>query len=85
MLQTPAAQVPGRLAWASLRLFPICPHSHPNRIWEVKVPSRQNWVTIPREQFTMADKLRIWGSQEDQLLWSPVFVDLETQSNAVGG
>ncbi|XP_031196407.1 interleukin-27 receptor subunit alpha [Mastomys coucha] len=52
---------------------------HPNRIREVKAPSRQSWVTIPREQFTMADKLLIWGTQEGQPLWSPVFVDLETQ------
>ncbi|XP_021076369.1 interleukin-27 receptor subunit alpha [Mus pahari] len=52
---------------------------HPNRVREVKVPSRQSWVTIPREQFTMADKLLIWGTQEGQPLWSPVSVNLETQ------
>lgn len=46
------------------------------------MPSRQSWVTIPREQLTMADKLLIWGMKEGQLLWSPVFVNLETQSNA---
>lgn len=46
------------------------------------MPSRQSWVTIPREQLTMADKLLIWGTKEGQLLWSPVFVNLETQSNA---
>nr|XP_034378900.1 interleukin-27 receptor subunit alpha [Arvicanthis niloticus] len=51
----------------------------PNRTQEVKVPSRQSWVTIPREQLTMADKLLIWGTKEGQLLWSPVFVNLETQ------
>lgn len=45
------------------------------------MPSKQSWVTIPREQFTMADKLLIWGTQEGQPLWSPVFVNLETQSN----
>ncbi|KAL1784204.1 interleukin-27 receptor subunit alpha [Sigmodon hispidus] len=52
---------------------------HANRTQEVKVPSRQNWVTIPREQFTMADKLLIWGTQKGQPLLSPVFVNLETQ------
>ncbi|XP_021079469.1 interleukin-27 receptor subunit alpha [Mesocricetus auratus] len=52
---------------------------HSNRTQEVKVPSRQNWATIPREQFTMGDTLLIWGTQEGQPLWSPVFVNLETQ------
>ncbi|XP_028642146.1 interleukin-27 receptor subunit alpha isoform X2 [Grammomys surdaster] len=51
----------------------------PNRTQEVKVPSRQSWVTIPREQLTVADKLLIWGTQEGRRLWSPVFVNLETQ------
>ncbi|EDL92242.1 interleukin 27 receptor, alpha (predicted) [Rattus norvegicus] len=52
---------------------------HPNRTKEVKVPSRQSWVTIPRKQFTTADELLIWGTQEGQLLWPPVSVNLETQ------
>ncbi|KAL6088188.1 hypothetical protein STEG23_034389 [Scotinomys teguina] len=52
---------------------------HSKGTQEVKVPSRQSWVTIPREQYTMADKLLIWGTQEGQPLWSPVFVNLETQ------
>ncbi|NP_001412514.1 interleukin-27 receptor subunit alpha isoform 2 precursor [Mus musculus] len=52
---------------------------HPNRVWEVKVPSKQSWVTIPREQFTMADKLLIWGTQKGRPLWSSVSVNLETQ------
>lgn len=52
---------------------------HPNRTQEVKVPSRQSWVTIPRKQFTTADKVLIWGTQEGQLLWPPVSVNLETQ------
>ncbi|XP_076427969.1 interleukin-27 receptor subunit alpha isoform X2 [Peromyscus maniculatus bairdii] len=52
---------------------------HSNRTQEVKVPSRQSWVTIPREQYTMADKLLIWATQDGQPLWSPVFVNLETQ------
>ncbi|XP_035298450.1 interleukin-27 receptor subunit alpha [Cricetulus griseus] len=52
---------------------------HSNRTQEVKVPSRQSWVTIPREQFTMGDTLLIWGTQEGQPLWSPVLVNLETQ------
>ncbi|XP_075832763.1 interleukin-27 receptor subunit alpha isoform X1 [Microtus pennsylvanicus] len=51
----------------------------PKRTWEVKVPSRQNWVIIPREQFTVADELHISGTQEGQPLWSSVSVDLETQ------
>lgn len=63
----------------------MSPHSHSNRTQEVKVPSRQSWVTIPREQYTMADKLLIWATQDGQPLWSPVFVNLETQSNTVGG
>ncbi|CAO2611162.1 Interleukin-27 receptor subunit alpha [Lemmus lemmus] len=66
-----------------LEIPPVLHHRsqkyHFNRTWDVKVPSRQNWATIPREQFTMADKLLIWGTQEGQPLWSPVFVDLETQ------
>lgn len=58
---------------------------HPNRTKEVKVPSRQSWVTIPRKQFTTADELLIWGTQEGQLLWPPVSVNLKTQSNTVWG
>lgn len=53
------------------------------------MPSKQSWVTIPREQFTMADKLLIWGTQKGRPLWSSVSVNLETQSNeawaGVGG
>ncbi|XP_051024647.1 interleukin-27 receptor subunit alpha [Acomys russatus] len=52
---------------------------HSERTHEVKVPSRQSWVTIPREQFTMADQLLIWGTQGGKLLWPPNFVNLETQ------
>ncbi|XP_052022493.1 interleukin-27 receptor subunit alpha isoform X2 [Apodemus sylvaticus] len=52
---------------------------HPNRTQAVKVPSGQSWVTIPRKQLTTADKLLIWGTQEGKPLWSPVFVNLETQ------
>lgn len=52
---------------------------HPNRTQTVKVPSGQSWVTIPRGQLTTADQLLIWGTQEGKPLWSPVFVNLETQ------
>ncbi|XP_060248357.1 interleukin-27 receptor subunit alpha [Meriones unguiculatus] len=66
-----------------LEIPPVLYHQsqkyHSNRTQEVKVPSRQSWVTIPREQFTMADQLLIWGTLEGRPLWSPVFVNLETQ------
>ncbi|XP_052584498.1 interleukin-27 receptor subunit alpha isoform X1 [Peromyscus californicus insignis] len=68
---------------ANLETPPVLYHQsqkyHSNRTQEVKVPSRQSWVTIPREQYTMADKLLIWATQDGQPLWSPVFVNLETQ------
>lgn len=73
------------LGCASIRLCPLSPHSHPNRTQTVKVPSGQSWVTIPRGQLTAADKLLIWGTQEGKPLWSPVFVDLKTQSNEAWG
>ncbi|XP_008853736.1 interleukin-27 receptor subunit alpha isoform X2 [Nannospalax galili] len=72
-------------SWEPLGLpgTPVLHHQsqkyHSNRTQEVKVPARQSWVTIPREQFTMSDKILIWGTQEGQLLWPPILVNLETQ------
>lgn len=59
----------------------ISPHSHANKTWIVAVPTGQSWVTIPREQLTTADKLLVWAAKAGQPLWTPVFVNLETQSN----
>ncbi|XP_045709364.1 interleukin-27 receptor subunit alpha isoform X1 [Phyllostomus hastatus] len=52
---------------------------HSNRTWTVAVPTGQSWVTIPREQFTTSDELLVWGAKAGRPLWSPVFVNLETQ------
>ncbi|KAM4887436.1 interleukin-27 receptor subunit alpha [Thomomys bottae] len=52
---------------------------HSNRTRKVTVPAGQSWVTIPRGQFTTADQLLVWGTQDDQLLWPPILVNLETQ------
>ncbi|XP_059744119.1 interleukin-27 receptor subunit alpha isoform X3 [Bos taurus] len=52
---------------------------HSNKTWTVAVPTGQNWVTIPREQLTMSDELLVWAAKAGQLLWSPVFVNLETR------
>lgn len=49
------------------------------------VAAGQSWVAIPREQLTMSDKLLVWGTKAGQPLWTPIFVNLETQSNVVGG
>ncbi|XP_006874378.1 PREDICTED: interleukin-27 receptor subunit alpha [Chrysochloris asiatica] len=43
------------------------------------VPTRQSWVTIPREKFTEFDTLLIWGAKSDEPLWPPISVDLETR------
>lgn len=53
---------------------------HANKTWIVAVPTGQSWVTIPREQLTTADKLLVWAAKAGQPLWTPVFVNLETQS-----
>ncbi|KAF6094305.1 interleukin 27 receptor subunit alpha [Phyllostomus discolor] len=58
---------------------------HSNRTWTVAVPTGQSWVTIPREQFTTSDELLVWGAKAGRPLWSPVFVNLETQSNRQEG
>uniref|UniRef100_A0A8D1P143 Interleukin-27 receptor subunit alpha n=1 Tax=Sus scrofa TaxID=9823 RepID=A0A8D1P143_PIG len=52
---------------------------HANKTWIVAVPTGQSWVTIPREQLTTADKLLVWAAKAGQPLWTPVFVNLETQ------
>ncbi|XP_039738667.1 interleukin-27 receptor subunit alpha isoform X1 [Pteropus medius] len=52
---------------------------HSNRTWTVAVPTGQSWVTIPREQLTTSDELLVWGAEAGQPLWTPVFVNLETQ------
>ncbi|KAL4828880.1 hypothetical protein H8958_017978 [Nasalis larvatus] len=50
-----------------------------NKTQTVAVAARQSWVAIPREQLTMSDKLLVWGTKAGQPLWTPVFVNLETQ------
>lgn len=52
---------------------------HSNKTWTVAVPTGQNWVTIPREQLTTSDELLVWVAKASQLLWPPVFVNLETR------
>lgn len=49
------------------------------------MPTGQSWVTIPREQLTTSDELLVWGAEAGQPLWTPVFVNLETQSNRQEG
>ncbi|KAG8521290.1 Interleukin-27 receptor subunit alpha, partial [Galemys pyrenaicus] len=52
---------------------------HSKKSWTVAVPTGQSWVTIPREQFTTADELLVWGSAAGRCLWPQVFVNLETR------
>ncbi|XP_062967561.1 interleukin-27 receptor subunit alpha [Cynocephalus volans] len=52
---------------------------HSYRTQTVAVPTGQSWVTIPREQLTMFDKLLVWVTEAGQPLGPPVFVNLETQ------
>lgn len=44
------------------------------------VPPRQTSVTVPREHFTEADRLLVWGAAGNRSLWAPILVNLETQS-----
>ncbi|XP_076977727.1 interleukin-27 receptor subunit alpha isoform X2 [Tamandua tetradactyla] len=50
-----------------------------NRTQTVTVPSGQNWVAIPREQFTTSDNLFVWGATAGGLLWPAIPVNLETR------
>ncbi|GAB1293378.1 Interleukin-27 receptor subunit alpha [Apodemus speciosus] len=69
----------GRPGDSTCAVSPESEIDHPNRTQTVEVPPGRSWVTIPREQLTAADKLLIWGTQDGKPLWSPVFVNLETQ------
>ncbi|XP_003798059.1 interleukin-27 receptor subunit alpha [Otolemur garnettii] len=52
---------------------------HSNKTHTVAVPAGQSWVAIPRQQFTVFDKLLVWGTKAGQPLWPPTFVNLESR------
>nr|XP_051691767.1 interleukin-27 receptor subunit alpha isoform X1 [Oryctolagus cuniculus]XP_051691768.1 interleukin-27 receptor subunit alpha isoform X1 [Oryctolagus cuniculus]XP_051691769.1 interleukin-27 receptor subunit alpha isoform X1 [Oryctolagus cuniculus]XP_051691770.1 interleukin-27 receptor subunit alpha isoform X1 [Oryctolagus cuniculus] len=54
-------------------------HYHPSRTYTVAVAAGQHWVTVPREELTASDKLRVWGSGAGRPLGPPISVNLDTR------